>query len=101
MHDDTLRYSKYCFGHCCPEEGWRPGRASGDCREGCPVQHGQGGDTEQAEGACCCFTNCKAGTASGLLAPSHPSDSFAKHSCVYVATQGVLCESGIQKASKA
>jgi hypothetical protein len=66
---------------------------------GATAARGQGRDTEQAEGAYCCFTNCKAATASGLLAPSHPSDSFAKHSCVYVATQCVLCESGIQRAS--
>jgi hypothetical protein len=86
-----------------PGGRWGPGGgASGDCREGvsgATAARGQGGDTEQAEGAYCCFTNCKAATASGLLAPSHPSGSFAKHSCVYVATQGVLCESGIQRAS--
>jgi hypothetical protein len=72
-------------------EAW--GGASGDCREGvsgATAARGQGRDTEQAEGAYCCFTNCKAATASGLLAPSHPSDSFAKHNCVYVATQGCI-----------
>jgi hypothetical protein len=61
---------------------------------GATTARGQGRDTKQAGGAYCCFTNCKAATASGLLAPSHPSDFFAKHSCENVrGNAGVYCVS--------